>query len=390
MRTRVNSTATADDPIAALEARFEAQARANAAELQGLRAALRPVAPPGEASRAKTALERENAELKAELAALKRKHHELQTMFQEHLRGVQLAATTMTTKVHRLCGLNGDDEAAAPTVQAIAPPAVSKRPIATRSSNGSTTEQATAKRPRRQRKSAVEDPGDPPSVSPPATTMSDVARLRAGMDLTPQLADRFLKQLRGRTQNGICGTTKRACRMLPASVLSSLMGSGDPPPSPASYQYLLEAEIVVLPLFYENHWSVVIVFGLHKAADQPAVIVFFDTFDSRLDEAGVRTHVADFLIAVHRSTRSGAKTTLELHNDHVKVPCQDNPNDSGLWMLRNVERALRACTDTRKVCPPSSFLTNFWNVALEHRIRFDVDGAQDTVKDTRRAMLAIL
>ncbi|KDO24904.1 hypothetical protein SPRG_09548 [Saprolegnia parasitica CBS 223.65] len=391
MRTRPSTTSTANDPIAALEARIEVQARANAAELQELRAALRAIAPPDEASHAETALERENAELKAKLAVLERQHRELQTMFQEHLCGVQHAATTMAAKVNRLCEVNGNDDAAGPAVQAFDPPAVGKRPAAARASDGPMT---AAKRPCRQRDSAVQDQEEAPTVpasEPPAAPLTDEARLRAGMDLTPALVDRFLKHLQvSRTKNGICIVTKRVCRILPASVLSSLMGSGTPPPLPAAYGGLLTGEIIVLPLFLENHWSVTMVFGFHNATSSPATIVFFDTFDSQHREAGIRTHVADFLAAVHHTTRSGAKKPLEFHHDYVKVPFQDSPSDSGLWMLRSVELTLRACSATRKISPHSLFATNFYNVTLEHWICDSVEQARDSIQDRRTAMIETL
>ncbi|KDO17086.1 hypothetical protein SPRG_17498 [Saprolegnia parasitica CBS 223.65] len=372
MRTRP-STTTADDPIAALEE---------------LRAALRAIASPDEVSRAKSALERENAELKAKLAVLERQHRELQTMFQEHLCGVQHAATTMAAKVNRLCQVNGNDDAGA---QAFDPPAIGKRPTAARASDGPTMEQAAAKRPCCQRDSAVQDQEEAPTVpasAPPAAPLTDEAQLEAGMDLTPAFVDRFLKHLRAsRTKNGICNVTKRVCRTLPASVLSSLMGSGTSPPLPAAYGGLLTAEIVVLPLFLENHWSVTMVFGLHNATNSPATIVFFDSFDSQHREAGIRTHVADFLAAVHHTTRSGAQKPLEFHDDYVKVPFQDHPSDSGLWMLRSVELTLRACSATRKISPHSLFATNFYNMTLEHWIRYGVESARDSIQDRRQTMI---
>ncbi|EQC28188.1 hypothetical protein SDRG_14012 [Saprolegnia diclina VS20] len=337
----------------------------------------------------------------------------------------------MTAKFNRLRGVNVDDNddspqatTPAPERNAMAPPADGQpagagrvpKPAASNSpteappalmhtSQRPTTKHASAKRPRYQYDSDGSDQDEPSSANAtptlPAASMSDVARLKAGMDLAPALVDHYLELLQGHTHNGICDETKRACRMLPASVLSSLMGSGDPQPSPATYQHLLDAEIIVLPLFYEDHWSVTMVFGLHATANQPPVIVFVDTFDSPHREAAVRTHVADFLIAMHRASRMDETATLALHNAYVKAPFHDNPNDSGLWMLRNVERALGACTNTRKICP-SVFATNYNNVTLKHHVRKDVqrvqysfhdahgvDYAGDSIYNRRKAMIVI-
>ncbi|KDO24903.1 hypothetical protein SPRG_09547 [Saprolegnia parasitica CBS 223.65] len=483
----------ADDPIADLEARFEAQAQATAAELQVLRTALRAVARPDEAhveaSRAKAELERENTELKAKLAALEHenadltakftalehkhgalehKHGELETVFAEHLRDMQHASTTLAAKFNRLRGLENEVIVSAPTRRVIAPPAAgepanngpfaepvvahspakeptapkragkspTKNPAASKRSSESFTEKPAAAKPARKdsmdkrtsegsdseraaakrRRCIYDSDGSEPDVAPsanvtpalaPDAPLTDVARLEAGMDLTPALVDRFLNDLRSRTENGICDVTKQVCRILPASVLSSLMGSGTPPPLPAAYGGLLTAEIIVLPLFLEyppnrkcllrcsrccrNHWSVTMVFGLHDATNSPATIVFLDPMDSWHDEIAIRSRVRAFLVKVHKVHRPLAKAKLVLKEDYLKVQWQDHLNDSGIWVLLNVYLALCACSEARKIYPTSPYATCFYNVTLGHWLCEGVQNAFGmTVQEKRRAMLETL
>ncbi|KDO17087.1 hypothetical protein SPRG_17499 [Saprolegnia parasitica CBS 223.65] len=354
---------------------------------------------------------------------------------------MQHASTTLAAKFNRLRGLENDDDddapqaiVSAPTTHVIAPPAAgepanngplaepvvahspaeepaapkragkspTKTPVASKRSSESFTDKPAAAKPARKdsMEKLYDSDGSDPDVAPsanitpapaPDAPLSDVARLEARMDLTPALVDRFLNDLQSRTENGICDVTKQVCRMLPASVLSSLMGSGTPPPLPAAYGGLLSAEIIVLPLFLENHWSVTMVFGLHDATNSPATIVFLDPMDSWHDEIAVRSRVRAFLVKVHKVHRPLAKVKLALKEDYLKVQWQDNLNDSGIWVLLNVHLALCACSEARKIYPTSPYATCFYNVTLGHWLREGVQNAFGmTVQEKRRAMLETL
>ncbi|KDO25339.1 hypothetical protein SPRG_09164 [Saprolegnia parasitica CBS 223.65] len=343
-RTRIGGDQA--DKFADLEARVDAQARATATELQEIRAALRVLgradveAERDDALRTKTALEHENAELKTKLAALSRDHEELRVNFDKLLHDVQHSTASMVAKYNR-----GEGDALAVPGRAVAPPVAGKR-----TSDGPAAASAVAKRPRRHGHGIVAGQGGAASValtpvsapSPKAPSRS-VACLEAGMDLTTDLVDRFLAKL----QDGACAATKPYCRILPASVLSSLMESGALVPSPAAYLDLLSTEIVVLPLLLGGHWSVTMVFRLDAAATETARIAFFDTFDSQHQEHAIHAEVHTFLSNVQHESRPRSRQPLNTSKVNFKVPLQRNPNDSGISMLLYVETALFAYSQVR-------------------------------------------
>ncbi|KDO25366.1 hypothetical protein SPRG_09191 [Saprolegnia parasitica CBS 223.65] len=203
------------------------------------------------------------------------------------------------------------------------------------------------------------------------------------MDLTMDLVDRFLAEL----QDGDCAATKPYCRILPASVLSSLMESGAPLPSPAAYLDLLSTEIVVLPLLQGDHWSVTMVFRLNTAATEPATIAFLDTFDSRHHERTIHAQVRTFLSNVHRESRPRRRQPLNVSEVYVKVPFLRDPNDSGISVLLNVQTTLVEYSETRSARERLRIPSSGINLdGLYHRF-CDV---AEMVPDKRDAMLRTL
>ncbi|EQC29842.1 hypothetical protein SDRG_12389 [Saprolegnia diclina VS20] len=331
--------------------------------------------------RAKTALERENTELKAKLAALTRDRDEIRFKFDELLLDVRYSVKSATYD-------RGEGDFPAASGRAIASHVVGKR-----TSDGPAATSAAVKRSRRYGAGADKEEAVasvalfPASAPAEMAPLSDVARLEAGMDLTMNLVDRFLSEL----QDDLCAATKSYCRILPASVLSSLMGSGAPPPSPAAYLDILSTEIVVLPLLQEDHWSVTMVFRLDAATTTPATIAFFDTYDSVHRERTIHTQVRNFLAAVQRTSRPRSDAPLNLLEGFAKVPLQREPHDSGVLMLLYVQTALLAYSRARmqreSLGVPSPGINFDALCTWLHRAMGRVPGM---VQKKRNAMLATL